>query len=162
MSRGRAGGCFFCSCDFLELSKDACHPSNTLLSTGGKHLPPNISDRIFSTDCSTCRSVYTGLTREGSQIYLMWSSSLWVAGACAAPLWPGQPSGPSGRWPPNLAFERQTALHQSHTSCENKDRGLESQLLRAQCTQSLERPDGSSISPLCMRSGFLLTCAEQS
>ena len=26
--------------DALELSKGACHPSDTLPSTGGKHLPP--------------------------------------------------------------------------------------------------------------------------
>lgn len=56
--------------DFLELSKDACHPSNTLLSTGGKHLPPKILT-VFSAQRLQEHSAaaYTGLTREGSQTY---------------------------------------------------------------------------------------------
>lgn len=64
--------------DFLELSKDACHPSNTLLSTGGKHLPPKIltvfsAQRLQEHSAAAywggCRSTLPGLTREGSQTY---------------------------------------------------------------------------------------------
>ena len=147
--------------DFLELSKDACHPSNTLLSIGGKHLPPKILT-IFSALRLQEHSAaaYTGLVRKGSQTY---HGVLHALQQALVLLRYGQGSRVDllvDGLPISRLKDKQPFTSLTHP-VKTKTEGF----WKPASPSSMHPEPGTTQDQLhlfCMRSGFLFTCVEQS